>query len=69
MIAANNGCHKCLSILLAHGAAVDKTNNVSVRGVCSVAYLLGVVLESLLKGCMVNFVTSAFNFSMAPQLS
>ena len=28
MIAAGNGHHECLSILLAHGAEVDKANEV-----------------------------------------
>ena len=32
MIAAANGHHECLSILLAHDAAVDKANTVSVAG-------------------------------------
>jgi hypothetical protein len=39
MIAALKGHHECLSILLAHGAEVDKARAVSVRGVCSIAYL------------------------------
>ena len=39
MEAAYKGHHECLSILLAHGAEVDKADAVSVRGVCSIAYL------------------------------
>ena len=39
MIAAHKGRHECLSILLAHGAEVDKARRVSVRGVSSIAYL------------------------------
>ena len=39
MIAAVNGYHECLSILLAHGAEVDKADTVSIRGVVSIAYL------------------------------
>ncbi len=39
MCAALEGHHECLSILLAHGAEVDKADAVSVRGVCSIAYL------------------------------
>ncbi len=39
MDAARLGNQKCLSILLAHGAEVNKANAVSVRGVCSIAYL------------------------------
>ncbi len=41
-IAAQEGHHECLSILLAHGAEVDKAEAVSVRGVCCIAYLLDV---------------------------
>ena len=39
MIAAQKGHHECLSILLAHGAEVNEASTVSVRGVCSIAYL------------------------------
>ena len=39
MMAAQEGHHECLSILLAHGAEVNKAAAVSVRGVCSIAYL------------------------------
>jgi hypothetical protein len=39
MGAAQRGRHECLSILLSHGAEVDKATAVSVRGVCSIAYL------------------------------
>ena len=39
MDAARIGHHGCLSILLAHGAEVDKARGVSVRGVGSIAYL------------------------------
>ena len=35
MLAAENGHHECLSILLAHGAFVDLPNNVSVKCACS----------------------------------
>ena len=38
MTAAQEGHHDCLSILLVHGAQVNKANTVSVRGVCSIAY-------------------------------
>ena len=34
MIVAANGHHECLSILLAHGAEVDKTTAVSAVSVC-----------------------------------
>ena len=52
MMAAQEGHHECLSILLAHGAEVDKADAVSVRGVCSIAYLwdvacIGVVVEGM----------------------
>ena len=53
MIAAVNGHHlKCLSILLAHGAEVDKANWVGVREVGSIAYLwdvacIGVAAEGM----------------------
>ena len=40
MMAAEGGRQECLSILLAHGAEVDETNAVSVRGVCNIANLL-----------------------------
>ena len=39
MVAARLGHHECLSILLAHSAEVNKATAVSVRGVCSIAYL------------------------------
>ena len=39
MIAAQRGHYECLSILLAHGAEVNKTDVVSVRGECSISYL------------------------------
>jgi hypothetical protein len=39
MIAARGGQHECLSILLSHGAEVNKADAVSVFGVCSIAYL------------------------------
>ena len=39
MIAAQEGHDECLSIMLAHGAEVDKARGASVRGVCSIAYL------------------------------
>ena len=42
MMAAKEGHLQCLSILLAHGAEVDKADSVSVGEVCSIAYLLGV---------------------------
>ena len=42
MIAARWGHHECLSILLAHGAKVDKAEAVSIRGVCSIGCLWGV---------------------------
>ena len=52
MFAARLGHHECLSILLAHGAEVDKTNAVSIRGVCSIACLwdvacIGVAAEEV----------------------
>ena len=54
MIAAQNGHHECLSILLAHGAEVNKAGGVSVRGICSIAYLwdvacIGVAAEGLMR--------------------
>ena len=39
MEAAHEGHYDCLSILLAHGAEVDKAEEVSARGVCSMASL------------------------------
>ncbi len=36
---AKAGHHECLSILLAHGAEVNKAYAVSVLGGCSIAYL------------------------------
>ena len=39
MDAAEQGHHECLSILLAHGAEVNIAREVSVRRVCSIAYL------------------------------
>ena len=39
ILAAQWGHQECMSILLAHGAEVDKARAVSVRGVCSIAYL------------------------------
>ena len=56
MIAAQKGHHECLSILLAHGAEVDKATGVSVRGVCSIAYLWEVACI-VLKGCVVTFLS------------
>ena len=52
MLAAQGGHHECLSILLAHGAEVDKARGVSIRGVCSIAYLwdvacIGVAAERI----------------------
>ena len=52
MIAALKGHHECLSILLAHGAEVDKARGVSVRGVCSIVYVwdvacIGVAAEEM----------------------
>ena len=52
MDAARWGHHECLSILLAHGAEVDKATGVSVRVVCSIAYLcdvacIGVAAEGM----------------------
>jgi hypothetical protein len=44
LFAAQEGHEECLSILLAHGAKVDKANKVSVRGVCSIAYSWDVAL-------------------------
>ena len=35
MMAAHQGHHECLSILLAHGAEVNKAAAVSVRGIAS----------------------------------
>ena len=39
MRAAGLGHQECLSILLAHGAKVNKADAVSVRGVFYIAYL------------------------------
>jgi hypothetical protein len=52
MMAAREGHHECLSILLAHGAEVNKAAAVSVRGVCSITYLwditcIGVAAEGM----------------------
>ncbi len=37
LLAAGRGHRECLSILLAHGAEVDKAEEVSVRGECTIA--------------------------------
>ena len=42
MMAAEGGHLQCLSVLLAHGADLEDTDVVSVRGVCSIAYSLDV---------------------------
>ncbi len=56
MIAAEEGHHECLSILLAHGAEVDKAREVSIHGVwASFVYVRWLVLELLLRGCIVTF--------------
>ena len=52
MMAAHQERQECLSILLAHGAEVDKADAVSIRGVCSIAYLwdiacIGVAAEGM----------------------
>ena len=39
MDAAGRGRHECLLILLAHGAKVNKADEVSVRGACLIAFL------------------------------
>ena len=51
MSAARWGHHECLSILLAHGAGVNK-DAVSVHGVCGIAYFwnvacIGVAAEGM----------------------
>ena len=51
MMAARGGHHECLSILLAHGAEVDKANAVSVRGVCGIAYLWDVAIAAEWMSC------------------
>ena len=71
MYAAGKGHHECLSILLAHGAEVDKADAVSVPRVCSIAYCwdvacIGVVAEGM--RCNL-FLASAFNYRMGSQLS
>ena len=72
-LAAENGHRECLSILLAHGAEVNKareTRRPVVCGVCSIASLQDVLyVYLLLKGCFVTFVASAANYSLATQLS
>jgi hypothetical protein len=52
MMAAKGGHHECLSILLAHGAEVNKADAVSIRGVSGLAYLwdvacVGVAAEGM----------------------
>ena len=70
MIAAHQGRHECLSILLAHGAEVNEASTVSVRGVCSIAYLWDVAcIVVAAEGYVVTFVASAINYRMAIQLS
>jgi uncharacterized Rossmann fold enzyme len=44
MIAAKEGRHECLLILLAHGANINKIDEVSLRGVCSIAYIWDVAI-------------------------
>ena len=39
ILAARGGHRECLSILLGHGADVDKADAVSIPGGCSIAYL------------------------------
>ena len=57
MMAAKEGSRDCLSILLAHGAEVNKANAVSVRGVYSITSLwdvacIGVAAESCDLHCL-----------------
>ena len=67
---AQEGHHECLSILLAHGAEVDKANAVSFHGVCGISLIYGMqlVLELLLNACVVTFIASAVNYRMVTQL-
>ena len=45
MMAARDGHHESLSILLAHGAEVNKADAVSVCGVCIIAYTVYGILR------------------------
>ena len=52
MAAVHKGHHKCLSILLAHGAEINRARGVSIRGVYTIAYLwdvacIGVAAEGM----------------------
>ena len=68
MYAARWGHHECLSVLLAHGAEVDKANWVSIRGVCSIAYFWDVAcIVVAAEGMHCNL--HAANDRMAAQLS
>ena len=70
MMAAHHGRDECLSILLAHGAEVDKARGVSVHGVCSIANLWDVAgIGAATGGCVVTFFASAVIYRMASQLS
>jgi hypothetical protein len=57
ILAAREGHHECISILLAHGAEVNKAEEVSVRGVCSIAYLWDVAcVEVAAEGMRCNLL-------------
>ena len=55
MLAAAEGHHECLSVLLAHGADVNKAAKVSAvnayRGAFSIGYLLCAVLCGIVVYC------------------
>ena len=69
MMAARGGHHECLSILLAHGAEVDKADTTSVRRVCSIAHLWDVAsIVVAAEGMRVTFVICTVNYRMVPQL-
>ncbi len=70
MMAAERGHLQCLSILLAQGAEVNKAGAVSVRGVCCIAYLLGVACIGVgAAGFDMTLFAFAVNSRVATQLS
>ena len=76
ILAAGEGHHACLSILLANGAEANRAKVASVRGECSIACLrdissVGVAAEEMRcnQGCVVTYFAAAVNFSLASQLS
>ncbi len=53
MLAAAKGHHECLSVLLAHGADVNKAGDVSAVNACCGAFSIGYLLCAVLYGIVV----------------